>query len=435
LEKIRKRFHKQNEIQALLLSLAFGMTLCFFTPIEIYLNNSLSFQLSYDEILPQTFLFAIVCSAAIFLFFQLCILIHQKLFDTFKCLMFGMLLAGYIQKLFYNGRLQQLNGVNPDYIERSAYNITNFIVFYLIVFLPFILYLSQFVEPKLKITKYLNRKIIPYICGLIFVMQTAGSVSTFIRYMANDDIPKRIVHTEYLSYEPLTSLSGNKNIIVFLVDRMDGEWTTETLKLYPELYDSLEGFTYYQNNISGYTNTFPSVSSMLTGNEYDRISWEGYLNRVWSERNMTTLLHENGYEVDLITEEVNVYTALSYLKNNADNISAADVAYQINYLGYNGVFETEIYLSLLNTLPYFMKELVQINTAVNLTDHFLILDMENSVPDRYPGMGTTDADMKFYEYIKNRTWLSHTRMQGLRTRRFTPHSAAVLLFWNSTLKK
>ena len=68
-----------------------------------------------------------------------------------------------------------------------------------------------------------------------------------------------------LTTENIFEVSSKDNVIVFLLDRFDIYYYEQVLKQDADFFAPLDGFTFYDNNISLYSRTYPAVAYMLTG--------------------------------------------------------------------------------------------------------------------------------------------------------------------------
>ena len=103
-----------------------------------------------------------------------------------------------------------------------------------------------------------------------------------------------------LDGEKLYSVSSSGNIVIFIVDYfannyMDN-WVVSNLKT----LGSFEDFTYYSNCDPRYIGTYPSVTHMITGNEYDPSLLVGeYFEQSWKSETCNYIfnaIHQQGYE-------------------------------------------------------------------------------------------------------------------------------------------
>ncbi|MBQ3792466.1 MAG: hypothetical protein II797_05130, partial [Clostridia bacterium] len=73
----------------------------------------------------------------------------------------------------------------------------------------------------------------------------------------------------YLTYSGINEVSSGKNIIIFLVDRFDVTYYSDLVKYDSNFFSPLTGFTYFKDNVSLYSRTFPGICSMITGVDND----------------------------------------------------------------------------------------------------------------------------------------------------------------------
>ena len=133
---------------------------------------------------------------------------------------------------------------------------------------------------------------------------------------AHEDGTKRI-----LSTDGITELSENKNLIIFLVDRFDARYFELAQKRTPEVFDSLEGFTFFDDCISLYGRTFPSIAYMLTGVENDfsekRVDYFRY---AYQNSEFLNVLKQNNYKIKIYTDDYYAYSDASVMGRYASNI-------------------------------------------------------------------------------------------------------------------
>lgn len=110
-------------------------------------------------------------------------------------------------------------------------------------------------------------------------------------------------------------MARKQNVIVFLLDRLDNQFTDEVLELHPEWKERLSGFTYYHDFTGSYANTRPSIAYFLTGVEHDyTVPWEDYFHRAWTRpvHPMLQDIHNAGYKA-------RVYSDCSYVFGQAED--------------------------------------------------------------------------------------------------------------------
>jgi hypothetical protein len=242
-------------------SAVFGLvlTVCLLTPLDLYIHNAVDYQIGFTtEFFPL-----LICAIAVSALLSAVLLALPDKARTAVILIFwGLTAAAYIQALFLNGEMVTITGDSTDYASYTPAHIINFILFVAITVAP--LLIAKGFGDKGKVFAF--DKPLIFTAVLICGMQIAGIVSTAVTASYPADYQNAPKH---LAYGPTLEVGGIQNITVFLLDRLDVRYVKEALEENPELYEQLDGFTFYENNISEYTNTFPSVTTMLTGNYYE----------------------------------------------------------------------------------------------------------------------------------------------------------------------
>ena len=427
---------KQKLATMLLLSFATSFLIVFFAQFDTYLHNPTDFMVSWRFLLPlllsitfasaiATFIFLLIvwyrnirigiiyllftALVATYLRFSLSKLLSQyffiiivlviltlvyivfdKLFkekaiDALMLLLWGMVLAMYAQLLFFNGDMVQVTGDQAHYSLLTTWHILNLIIYFAITVAPLAIWI------KVKKEEMFYSGII--FTSIMFVcMQTVGLVTTSQSAILPRGYEK---DARYFSFEPIMKLSDDENIIVFLIDRFDVTYMEEVLEDYPELYEQLDGFTFYKNNISEYGATFPSVCTMLTGYYYTYgENFNAYWTKAWSGRNALDELKENGYTTNLVLDGLSTYGEYSEVENRADNLCYADKV----SLDIIGTIETTYGISLGRLAPYLLKN----NFVKTLDPTFAKKYYKTEISSLQEDFGVSaKSDLNFYNYIKN----------------------------------
>ena len=390
------RFNKKNELSIILLSISVCFTVFFFSPVDIFLGNQREFVVDFKHIAIPLLLTALAASAVLIGFLNLLLLIKEWLCQGFSRLILGFLLAIYIQSLFLNSKMTSLTGDDAKYTDNMTSVMINIFVLSVIFFLPLALYIIAKARPKNKILNAGKGAVLPYLAGLIFVMQFVGVGTSILRA----DFKKyNRSYTRYLSYEPSMSLSKEGNVVVFLTDRLDSLWMDEVIDRYPDVKDYFDGFTFYQNNISHNTNTFPSVPQMLTNYRYKGTEWADYTSKAWEGETVPKVLTENGYNVNLLIDSLTTYSTVNQLEGQCYNIKDCDSDdIKFNYLGDGGIIPTMTQISLSRLSPYAMKSYFTLGLGSNLSSKFI--EYKNDYPDIMPMAIGVSSDIDYYNYLR-----------------------------------
>lgn len=381
-------------ISSLILSITSVFTILFFSPMEIFLGNQNEFVVGLTSIALPLFLASLAAAAIMELIFLFLLKLNRKVFEVFSRLVMGLLLALYIQGLLLNGKMGDLADRMPAFKVSDTEKRINFLLDYFIAFTPLVIYAAGTKKKKNRFFQLERCRGILCASSAIFIMQLTGLIGTFL---TSDLHNMRNTYNRNLSYGPVMTASEEQNILVFVFDRMDGFLTDEALEKYPDLYDELSGFTYYQNNISHNTNTFPSVPQMATGVMYDDDSGISYLERAWDSETIPAVFKKNGWNVGLVIDRISSFNNIDQLEKCCDNVREDDKSlFSINYLHKGGIIPTMAHLSLIKHVPYMLKNDLSDNITSDFSVGFINCESDEIVPS---ATGVT-SDLKFWSYLK-----------------------------------
>jgi hypothetical protein len=405
---------KTRIVPALILSLAMAFTVAFFVPVEIYVRNSRDFVIGFGSAALPMLLLAVLSAAVIF---AVLYLLPETLYRVFSCLGLGLLLASYVQMLFFNGDMKALTGDEAGYGDVTVSHVINAVIWAVIFILPLLLLFCVKKKPSadgageavdgavsekadektpvpVKITVFGSGKITAAIAGVLFAMQLVGFVSAYFqtKLITFEDT------FEYFSYEALTHVSKENNIVVFLADRMGGPLFEEMVEKYPELNEQLAGFTFYSDNLSRYGRTFPSVINMLTRREYyGGQLLDEFLAEAWKGRTFIDELHENGFAVNLFMDQITTYNSAAQLHGIADNIVSADETTELVYFGKPSITYVMLKMSFGKLLPYLLKDPFIGGLTSFFSDDFF--NTSRSEAATKPEVVSISSDIKLYDYL------------------------------------
>lgn len=110
------------------------------------------------------------------------------------------------------------------------------------------------------------------IAGLLFSITKTNEIKRVYTVHAENVAKYKTVKKTH-SFEKIYHLSKTeKNVIVLFLDRAISAFFPETLKEFPALAESFEGFTYYPNTLSFSTHTSLGAPAMMGGYEYTPVA-------------------------------------------------------------------------------------------------------------------------------------------------------------------
>jgi hypothetical protein len=429
------------------LSFSTAFTVLLFAPFDLYLHNPIEFLVGWKFLLPNLLLFTLggfivlttllmlvcykktilglaallLCAILVayvrfvvqlflskYMYFFLIIalaallwillmkLLKNRTIDFVPLLICGVLIALYMQVLFFNGEMALITGDTANYSALTSWHVINFLLFTAIIFLPLCLWN---IFGKTKGIKY--EKAMIFIALLISGMQISGMVSTAV----SAEIPTGYdENPRYLSYEPSIHFNADDNICVFILDRLDVSFVEEVLEKYPELNDQLDGFTFYKNNVSEYPGTFPSITTMLTQHYYKRgMTVSEYWKEAWSRHTILDILRDNGYAATLLIDKSSTYGDFEEIQDRTNNIREGDIKLNANFVG---IVNNISRLSFGRVLPYTLKNFFLKRLSSTFANSLFFLNTNASdIQQLAPGAST---DLNYYYYINQNEFTANS---------------------------
>ena len=303
-------FKKRLALSALV-GLALPFTFVTVGILELFMNNIGLFPFTISDLLTPTLLLSLLCFVILTAVGGL---LKGWFLDIYLSLEAGFLLAGYLQGNFLNLNLGEMTGDPIDWSQYTGHGIFNTLVWMVLFLAPLIVFTFW---------DKIWRKLIVILPAVLIAMQTAGLVSTTL----GTDFSTEVTNTAsepveaYLSEKGMFELSTKKNVLVFVLDRLDGKYIDQVQADDATFFDDLEGFTYYPNHTSLYGRTYPSVVYLLTGkvSMFDQKP-EELFSTAYSEGRFIPTLREHGFTTKLYLGKYFTYSDISQLEGLADNI-------------------------------------------------------------------------------------------------------------------
>ncbi|MBO4421820.1 MAG: hypothetical protein J5879_00150 [Clostridia bacterium] len=165
----------------------------------------------------------------------------------------------------------------------------------------------------------------------------------------------------YLTKKGLDQVSERKNIVIFLIDRFDVSYYNTIMEKDPSYFDDLDGFTYFGDNVSLYSRTWPAVPTMITGvdNDFSQTAVK-YFEKAYTESAFLQDLRDNDFKIKIYTQSYYCYREGTPLVGVADNISVAR-GYTIKNTG--ALVNNLVALSAYRYAPNALKSAINISSA------------------------------------------------------------------------
>lgn len=391
---------KSTLVESILVSIILPFIIFISIPLEIYKNNMYEFNFALSDFYPLCLLFGVLAMLTIFVVINL---IPGKARKIIIYIIFSVEVLFFVQGTYLNGGLNSLKGDNIAGNKLSILSSVINLVVWLLIIACFV------VLACLKDKKGLIRTISLI---LMVVVLSTQVVSTLINVISDKDIYLSRQEKEKstgltpkdLTNKNLTEISNSNNILYFIVDRFDERFARVTYENNNALFDNLDGFTWFQDYIALYANTYPAIASMLTLNELgigDRR--ENYLTTAYDGNTPLKVLNDNGYKINLFTQNYHAYYSGNHLPEYVANLEEGE--YDISKIGVTG---SMLAMSLYRVFPFFVKQFMgmlssdTINKKIDFrsTSEYAKYDSENDEVKKYiESTVFTKTDEKVFSFV------------------------------------
>ncbi len=389
--KKTKQIFKQRTIKRLLPTFLFSAVgpflVCICIPFEIFANNIDQFVFAVKDFFPLAIAISFIATLSLFL---ILLFLPQKAYRIIVSLYLSLSLMFFLQGTFLNAGANTLAGDGLGVKIPTITKVLNLLLWVVVIGVAvFFAVFNKWHDVVAMVS-----------VGLCAVIMIASFMSPFALALTTKNVFKtkaervRLNNEEeysILTTKNLTTISSQGNVFIFLVDVMDKEYLDEAFEKRPEIFDDLDGFTYFEDSLSLYGHTFPSVANMLTGQPFDLTKKRPeYLNDAYKNAVPLDVLHENNYQLSLYTKAYYAFEDASLLPDYISNVSKAETTKVIEHFPLSTNF---MHIALYRCFPLLLKPLVG-NIDSSATNTFLICQDEEG-RDQY------STDLKFaHNYIQ-----------------------------------
>ena len=374
-------------LPGVLIVLAITYMICYYAPLEIYMNNKIEFWFDYSVLQPQLLELCWTFLRIGLLLCLACYVIHKKLYKAFEFLGVASLVILYVQGNYLASDLPSMDGTEIDWtqympeMEQSA-------ILCLVVIIAFAL-LYRILKDK-KFTY-----IVDFTCVLITAMLAISLTDINNKQDGTADKQNDYVISKVNEYD----YSSDKNFIIFVVDAFDSE-TFNSIVSEDEYYRNMfDGFTYYPDTVGAYTFTSRSIPYIMSGIWYENEGdYEEFEAQAVSDSPILKALEDEGYRLDAYEDEFLFDTDYSRYSNAIETETVLSDEYKLR--------QGELNISLFKYLPYFLKGNFEVNlNSFNETKETTDPDVEYytmSDSDYYNDLQTTEittTDQKVFKFI------------------------------------
>lgn len=309
-------------------------TLLLYAPLKLYIENKDVLWFNFDATLTVALIISAIALVVITL---ICTIPKRFIHAGLCCLMFALALGLFIQGNFLNidygsGVFDGSEIVWKDY---TTYGAINSAVWAACLAMPFAFYMVFRKEwRKILMFSSLGLVLVQVVILSSLVVQNSGNLNKITYEVTRSGI-----------YE----LSEDDNTLVFVLNSFDEEYLEQIKEDFPNYEELLSGFTEYDNTLSTGSGTAVALPSLLTGEIYTKeTSYSNYLNDIWEDDTVYSLLNENGVDT-------RIFAQTEYFGADAKDDIENIVDYMDTYGAYTSMTKTIYKYAAYTYSPHYLK--------------------------------------------------------------------------------
>lgn len=377
MDKFRKSF---------LLFAVLNFTLFIYLPSDSYMGNTESFRFGYHMFIFMFAGFAAVLSVT---FAIISSVIPDKIYRAVSGITAGLTFCFYIQYMFFNGYLPELDGSEIDWDRNIGYGVITLIILAGVLFFT--------TAAALKRQKFFD-KVILKISAAVGAVQ---AVSLAFLIVASGKLLE--TDTAYFSGSEQYTVSSKENIIVFVLDAVDNGYIKTVLEDSPQAFDGYGDFTLYTNTCTVFSFSDTSFTQLFTGAGYESgISVSEWQKNAWNSESAADFydrLHSAGYTVNGYSLEAE---KASYCLGKLDNCISYDSKDSADFkVNYGEIFKNLNDLTFFRALPYLLKRFTpyrEIDFSDCITYDSKVYYENNEFRDNLE-LKLSESDNKYFVFI------------------------------------
>ena len=311
---------KRKLLPSVLAGFSLPVTLFLYGPFDLFAQNRAEFLFTLYDFLFPCLMLTLVCGIILSV---IPLILRKTAYRVYTAVLFWASAMLFIQGSYLNFGYTALTG---DGVTESAP--------LWLVWLNALIWVSTLAATvicvlKIKYVKKNLKAIVSLGLALVLFMECVGTVTVSFKdnvFASREDVlsqDNELMGAKMLTTENLTTLSANKNVMVFVVDRFDASYYKRIASDAPELLDELDGFTYYSDHLSLYARTFPAVTYMLTGAEKSGDTQRlDYFKDSYKNADNLKYLNHNGYGINIYTADYYAYDSASVMAEYTQNVTS-----------------------------------------------------------------------------------------------------------------
>ena len=280
---------KRRLVLSLLCSLAMPLLLLS-SVLEIFSTNKAQFDFALGDFLPYLLM---ICVGLAGLLFVAMFFWKRRVFDCVFASIFALSMAGFLQGTFLNIGINSLMGDGSGGVD-MGWAIGNMFIWLAII--------AGCIVAVFLVSRKVRDTVYTVVVIALVVMLGTQAVGMTTTLLTTDVTEPPMLPTDggqyILTEADMFEISSKDNVFVFVVDRFDRNYAEYTMEQYPETFEMLDGFTYYEDNLSLHMRTWPACATLVTGVDVDfhKETAAEYFERAYSTSPFLNALKQNDIE-------------------------------------------------------------------------------------------------------------------------------------------
>ncbi len=308
---------KSRIIVSILASLALSLVIFVVAPLDTFASNMEELNFSISDFIWMSILVAFVAAVIVF---AVLFVLPRKVYRILFAIILASAFLITLQQNFLNFGVSSLPGDNLASDGPSV----------VLVILDAIIWIVGYGAAIFFAVKKNNGSAVKTVAlvlsVMVFAMQITSPVQVILtnKNLFDDKIKRYGGDYETATVKNYTAVSESRNIYYFCVDRFDENYAEEAYENDKTVFTELDGFTWFDDNISVYGHTYPAVANMLTNKEYDgKLTRKEYLDSAYEGDTPLKRLHDLGYSINLYTQDFYAYDTANNLPDYVENVLKA----------------------------------------------------------------------------------------------------------------
>ena len=293
------------------LALAFCFSFIVIGSLELTIQFAPEIPFRATVVLPVVLLcFAVFLAIMIFIVPRF----RSPVYEVLLIIGLAVLIAGYLQGNFLNWGLGQLTGdavIWSNFGPQIAASLIAWAGSFVLVILLY------------RKARKVWRSLLLFVPVLVILFQGIGFITVVNESANNTRWASGLfwqTADETLTIDRINEVSPVQNAIVIVLDRLDQEFIEDIKAEDPHFFDPLDGFTEFDDFISYFGSTIPSVAGYLTGHiwRYD-MPRSDYYSYAWANAEFFLTLKERGLDIRIYLDKGAAFDTIYQLNGIASN--------------------------------------------------------------------------------------------------------------------